>query len=265
MSDSIQKQVVPFTQIANEVLNSPDLSFKAKGIYAYMTSKPDGWNFTIRSMAKQVKDGEDGIRSGIKELRDLGFVDYTKHANGTGTYTLRFSMRSPEKNPKRENPVKALDHQNGEIPRRENPLQGKSRRINNKDSDSNKDSSSNKDTHTASQTKLEIIESFYPNEASANLLRELYPNISKRQADDMVGQFKDRMIERSADWKDIQAQFRTYVRKGWVKPTKVNTTTDKVESSGLSYADINQAVRNKQDLNGAPAKIGALANNMRVV
>ena len=27
------------------------------------------WNFTIRSMAKQMKDGEDSIRSGLQELK----------------------------------------------------------------------------------------------------------------------------------------------------------------------------------------------------
>ena len=35
------KQNVPFTMVANEVLKDPKLSFKAKGLYAYLFSKPD--------------------------------------------------------------------------------------------------------------------------------------------------------------------------------------------------------------------------------
>jgi len=267
VSDSIKKEAVPFTQIANEVLNNSELSFKAKGIYAFMMSKPDNWNFTIRSMAKQVKDGEDGIRSGLKELRDQGAIVYVKHTNGTGTYHLQNVVETP----KREKPVKAIQHQNGEIPRRENPLKGKSTRISNKEPSSNKDSISNKDTHTEqAQTQSEIIHSFYPNETSANTLREKCPNISKRQALDMIESFKDKMTEREAPWKDIQSQFRNHIRKGWVKPSKVDTTSDTQKSNNLGYAGIGQIIQAKkaemQHQDGAPAiGISNLTKHMRVV
>jgi hypothetical protein len=226
MSDTIQKQQVPFTQIANEVLNSRELSFKAKGIYAFMMSKPDDWNFTIRSMAKQVKDGEDGIKSGIKELKDLGYIEYKKHKNGYGTYLLKVHV-SPYDKPKVEKPVKASESLKGDSPRRENPLKGKSTRISNKEPSSNKDSISNKDIHTEqAQNQSEIIDSFFPNEKSTEVLRVLFPKISNRQALDMIEAFKDKMNARKAPWSDIQAQFRTHVRSGWIKPSVIDLTDD---------------------------------------
>ena len=270
MSDSIKKEAVPFTQIANEVLNNSELSFKAKGIYAFMMSKPDNWNFTIRSMSKQVKDGEDGIKTGIKELKGLGYIEYEKHKNGTGTYHLKLHVNSATK-PKVQNPHKALEHQKGKSPRREIPLKGKSTRISNKEPSSNKDSISNKDTHTEqAQTQSEIIHSFYPNETSANTLREKCPNISKRQALDMIESFKDKMTEREAPWKDIQSQFRIHIRKGWVKPSKVDTTSDTQKSNNLGYAGIGQIIQAKkaemQHQDGAPAiGISNLTKHMRVV
>ncbi len=275
MSDTIEKQTVPFTQIANEVLNSPELSFKAKGIYAFMMSKPNNWNFTIRSMAKQVKDGEDGIKSGIKELKDLGYVEYEKRTNGTGKYTLRYGINPYEK-PKVENPHKASEHQKGKIPRRENPLKGKSTRISNKEPSSNKDSISNKDTHTEqAQTQDQIIESFYPNDTSAKILREKCPHISQRQAIDMIEAFKDKMRTRKEPWKDIQATFRSYVRGGWIKPSKVDMTNDE-QQTNMGYAGIGELIQKKkaelqqQKEGGVPRGSSALdlkniTNQMRVV
>ena len=54
MKDSLlKKQVVPFTQVSNNLINDKNLSLKSKGLYVFMFSKPQGWNFTIRSMSKQ--------------------------------------------------------------------------------------------------------------------------------------------------------------------------------------------------------------------
>ena len=103
--NKLHKQTVPFTQIANEILNAKDLSFKAKGLFAYMHSKPDGWNFTLRSMAKQVKEGRDSIANGIEELKKYGLIEYTKNNDGSGKYELFHSVsREPKPNPENPDP-----------------------------------------------------------------------------------------------------------------------------------------------------------------
>jgi len=56
------------------ILNNPDLSAKAKGLWAYLQSKPDGWRFAIDRIAKDFKDGKDSIRSGLQELEEAGYL-----------------------------------------------------------------------------------------------------------------------------------------------------------------------------------------------
>jgi hypothetical protein len=55
-------------------LNDERLTWKAKGIIAYMLSLPDDWTFYIEEIVKHAKDGEAAFRSGLKELKDYGYV-----------------------------------------------------------------------------------------------------------------------------------------------------------------------------------------------
>lgn len=55
-------------------LNDKRLSWKAKGIMAYMLSMPDDWVFYIEELTKHSTDGEKAFRTGFKELKDNGYV-----------------------------------------------------------------------------------------------------------------------------------------------------------------------------------------------
>lgn len=98
--------IKPFTQVINSLLNDTELSLKAKGLYAYMDSKPDGWNFTIISMSKQLLEGTDAIKSGLRELKNKGYLEYTKKIDGYGEYTLTDGIAPKVDNPHVENPKK---------------------------------------------------------------------------------------------------------------------------------------------------------------
>ena len=50
------------------------MSWKAKGILAYALTLPDDWTFHISELARHAKDGEDSLRTGFKELKELGYV-----------------------------------------------------------------------------------------------------------------------------------------------------------------------------------------------
>ena len=93
-----------FTTVTNKFIRNTEISFKAKGIFAYMASFSDEWNFTIKSMATQSKDGYDSIKTAIQELKDLGYIEYEKFSDGTGTYTLYDEPKT--ENPKMDNPIK---------------------------------------------------------------------------------------------------------------------------------------------------------------
>ena len=66
----------PFARIPNELLSDARLSWKAKGILAYLCGKPDGWKMRVSDIAKQSTDGKHAIRAALNELRALGYAEY---------------------------------------------------------------------------------------------------------------------------------------------------------------------------------------------
>lgn len=56
-------------------LNDKRLSWKAKGIMAYMLSMPDDWVFYMEELQSHSTDGKASFQSGFKELKDCGYVE----------------------------------------------------------------------------------------------------------------------------------------------------------------------------------------------
>ncbi|WP_302361370.1 helix-turn-helix domain-containing protein [uncultured Megasphaera sp.] len=63
-----------YTIISNIVLNDIRLSWRAKGLWAYMMSLPDDWDYSIRGLATRAKDGRDSVISGLNELKKYGYL-----------------------------------------------------------------------------------------------------------------------------------------------------------------------------------------------
>jgi hypothetical protein len=81
-----------FGAVPNDLLNDPEISFKAKGLYAYLNSKPDNWDFSIEGIASQVKDGVDSVRTGIHELEKSGYLKRVKHQNDKGFWDVDYML-----------------------------------------------------------------------------------------------------------------------------------------------------------------------------
>lgn len=84
MANVLNKPRNKFTQISNDALNDIKLSCKAKGLLAFMLSKPDKWNFSMRGIATQVKEGETAVRNIIKELRQQSYLKVESIRNEKG-------------------------------------------------------------------------------------------------------------------------------------------------------------------------------------
>jgi hypothetical protein len=89
------KDKIPFTQVANGVLTDKRLSAKAKGLYAYLYSKPDGWDFAIDRIALEMADGRKSINEGLKELEALGFLTRKRQSDGRVLYLVHFPPIEP--------------------------------------------------------------------------------------------------------------------------------------------------------------------------
>lgn len=77
----IKKYTKGFTILPNDLLNDKSISFKAKGIYAFLNSKPDGWEFSVDRISAQTLEGRDAVRAGILELEKAGMLTRTQIKN----------------------------------------------------------------------------------------------------------------------------------------------------------------------------------------
>ena len=70
------KLIIPnrFGVAPNDILNDNKLSFGAKGLYAYLQSKPENWRFSVERMGSQTKEGRTAIKSSIKELEKANLL-----------------------------------------------------------------------------------------------------------------------------------------------------------------------------------------------
>ena len=96
-----------FATVPNEVLNMAGLSMKAKGLFAYIQSKTDGWNFSAEGIAQQSLDGISSIRSGLRELENAGLLIRKKQQNDNGYWEIEYILQFSEicENPMVENPT----------------------------------------------------------------------------------------------------------------------------------------------------------------
>lgn len=67
-----------YTVMSNTHLRDKNLSLKAKGLLSMMLSMPDDWKFSIAGLVSVSKEDETAIKSGIRELKENGYVVVTK-------------------------------------------------------------------------------------------------------------------------------------------------------------------------------------------
>lgn len=63
-----------YTNVSNEVIKDDKLSWKARGIFVYLWSQSNNWNFYVSEIAKHSPGGEASLRSGLKELEGQGYL-----------------------------------------------------------------------------------------------------------------------------------------------------------------------------------------------
>jgi hypothetical protein len=74
-----------FTQIANGLFRDSRLSFKAKGIFGYVSTHRDGWQVTVAELVRRGREGVDAVTTGLKQLERHGFLYRTRERNADGT------------------------------------------------------------------------------------------------------------------------------------------------------------------------------------
>lgn len=68
-----------YTQVSNAVLNDNELTLEEKGLFCYLFSKPDGWEFHYNAMKKELKEkSDDTIRRVLTSLVEKGYITKTQ-------------------------------------------------------------------------------------------------------------------------------------------------------------------------------------------
>lgn len=75
-----------YTNVSNIVVRDSRLSWKARGIFLYLWSQANEWQFYVSEIATHATDGEGSLRSGLKELEQYGYLERTHRHNDAGTF-----------------------------------------------------------------------------------------------------------------------------------------------------------------------------------
>lgn len=126
-----------YTVMSNYHLRDRNLSLKTIGLLSLILSLPEDWDYSQAGLAAICKDGEDSIRSGLRELEKYGYLERERERDENGrmrgtiyhVYETPKNLDSPTlESPTLENPI--LVNPTLDKPKQAKPRQEKKPQIN---------------------------------------------------------------------------------------------------------------------------------------
>ncbi len=232
-----------YTTINNTGLRDERLSWKAKGILAYILSLPDDWVFYMEEISNHAKDGIDSLRVGMKELKKFGYVRRfpVKNEKGkiTNWETIIYEVPQVE-NPHMENPQ--VETPQMEVPFMENPTLLNTKELSTNIQNTNIQSSSS--IFSFYENNFGILNSFiaesisqWVNDTSEELVQAAMERALKQQkkwnyAEGILKQWVNKNIRTLEDVYASEAEFKNKGKKG-----EKNNASNKKDSSFIEKYD----------------------------
>lgn len=88
--EKLKKPDTGFAMVSNVPLKSIELSLAAKGLYAYLTSKPNGWQFSSERIASECKECVRTIKDYLQELEACGYLIRKRKSDGRVEYFIQY-------------------------------------------------------------------------------------------------------------------------------------------------------------------------------
>lgn len=89
-----------YTVLQNSLLRDTRLSWKARGILAYLLSQPPGWHCWIDHLVNSAPEGRDAVRTGLAELERHGYLRRWRTQDTRGHWTWHSTVYdTPVDNP----------------------------------------------------------------------------------------------------------------------------------------------------------------------
>ena len=101
----VKRRPSSFVTMDKGFLENAALSWKAKGILAYLLSKPDNWKVVVGDVIKHATDGKAAVYNGLAELSRHGYYEKIPIRDGAGQRISHWESTVYEL-PKTENPKK---------------------------------------------------------------------------------------------------------------------------------------------------------------
>ena len=80
---TVKKKTENFTILDNTLFKDENLSWKAKGLLAYLLHLPNDWQIYLEDLKNRSTDGKESTRTAINELIEKGYIQRTRvHENG---------------------------------------------------------------------------------------------------------------------------------------------------------------------------------------
>jgi len=73
-----------FVIVDQRAIEDATLSWAARGLLAYLLSRPDDWKVLVGDLKRRGNLGRDGIYKLLRELRDTGYIHYQAHRGTDG-------------------------------------------------------------------------------------------------------------------------------------------------------------------------------------
>lgn len=107
-----------FTVLSNVPLRDRHLSWKAKGLLAYLLSLSEAYQLRVAGLVERATDGKDSTRAGLTELQALGYLRILRERGSRGrfksvTWIVSETPERPQagtEQPQPDFPVVAADH-----------------------------------------------------------------------------------------------------------------------------------------------------------
>ena len=82
----IQRYEHSFVQMDKRPLEDKDMTWQAKGLFAYLMTLPNDWNINVADLTNRSKNGKDSTGAILKELIKLGYVSKRRKHNAKGHF-----------------------------------------------------------------------------------------------------------------------------------------------------------------------------------
>ena len=114
-----------FTIIATETLTDKALSVEARGMLAYLLTRPDDWTICLKQIAAELRIGRDKTQKIMRELQTAGYAQHRGERNpASGRFDVKrwviFELANGTSKETR-NPVDDLFRKSAKAPHPENP------------------------------------------------------------------------------------------------------------------------------------------------